>query len=235
MAQPKQVLDALALASLEEPALIKRVASMWCRKENRIPYNRSEIARWVRQEFGPVIDAERRELLSKELADEAKRQLRIRRRRAKLLVESTDPCSTPVGSDLRVGMLLNSRLGPARRWVGQCRMMTPEANCSYIDADFYSGLVAGLVPVKMRLRRVADPNLLVYRQGFDEARTVFVPNHITTVADAFLWLIPPEAHEFLRLPSVQIEHDGVEQAIRLTTPWGVKSLPWRGVASVPTG
>ena len=235
MPQPKQLLDALALASLEEPALIRRVAAIWCRQENRVPYNRSEVAKWVKREFGPVLDPKRVETLSKVLADECRVQLRIRRRRAKWAAESVDPCSTPVGSELRIAKLLNSRLGPARRWVSQNRMLQPEASCSYIDADFHSGLVAGLIPVKMSLRRITDPNLLVYRQGWAEPSTVFVPGFITTVGDAFYWLIPPEAQEFASLPGVQVEHDGEEQAVRLTTPWGIKTLPWRGLVPTPTG
>ena len=231
MPQPKQLLDALALAGLEEPALIRRVAAIWCRQENRTPYNRSEVAKWVKREFGPLLDLTRQESLAKDLTDECKLQLRLRRRRAlRTLQSAVDPCNTPAGSDVRVGRLLNNRLGPARRWVSQNRMLRPDMACSYIDADFHSGLVAGLIPVKMRLQRISDPNLLVYRQGWSEAGTVFVPNHITTVADAFLWLIPTGAHEFLSLPSIRVEHDGEEQAVRLTTPWGVKTLPWRGLS-----
>lgn len=229
MAQPKQLLDALALVTLEEPALIRRVAAIWCRQENRLPYNRSEIAKWVKREFGFLVDAQRQEAFSRALVDECKCQLMARRRRAKLRAESVDPCDTPTGSDLRLGLLLNSRLGPARFWVKQNRSLHPDANCSYIDADVYSGLVSGLIPVKIRLRRISDPNLLVYRQGWSDARTAFVPGHITTVADAFLWLIPIEAQEFLNHPEVQVEHDGEEQAVRLVTPWGTKAIPWRGL------
>lgn len=235
MAQPKQLLDALALATLEEPALIRRVAAIWCRQENRAPYSRAEVAKWVKREFGPVLNAKRREALAKALADECRRQLRVRRRRAKRAAESVDPCDTPVGSELRIAKLLHSRLGPARRWVSQNRMLQPDSACSYIDADFHSGLVAGLIPVKMSLRRISDPNLLVYRQGWAAPQTVFVPGHITTVEDAFFWLVPPGAQDFMRLPGVRVEHDGEEQAVRLTTPWGSKTLPWRGLVPSPTG
>lgn len=109
-------------------------------------------------------------------------------------------------------------------------MLQPEAACSYIDAGFHSGLVAGLIPVKMQLRRISDPSLLVYRQGWAAPGTAFVPGNITTVDDAFYWLIPPGVREFVELPGVRVEHDGEEQAVRLTTPWGVKTLPWRGLA-----
>lgn len=114
-------------------------------------------------------------------------------------------------------------------------MLQPEAACSYIDADFHSGLVAGLVPVKMRLRRINDPCLLVYRQGWQAPGTVFVPQNITTVQDAFWWLIPDGARDFLGLPGVGVEHDGEEQAVRLTTPWGTKTLPWRGLVNLYVG
>ncbi|MGE3483514.1 MAG: hypothetical protein AB7L09_02160 [Nitrospira sp.] len=231
MANPNQLLDALALSTLDEPALIKRVAAIWCRQENRIPYNASEVAKWVKREFGPLVDKHRQEGIAKALADECKLQLRIRRRRAKRDAESLDPCTTPAGSGVRLARLLNSRLGPARRWLSQNRMYSPESPCAYIDGDVHSGLVAALVPVKMRLRSIHNPNILVYRQGWAEPRTTFVPGHITTVADAFFWLIPPAAQAFVSMPEVRVEHDGDEQAVRLVTPWGTKTLAWRGLAS----
>jgi hypothetical protein len=103
-----------------------------------------------------------------------------------------------------------------------------------MDGDFYSGLVAGLVPIKMRLRRIVDPNLLVYRRGSSEPQSRFVPNYITTVADAFIWLIPDGAVEFLSLPGVRVEHDGEKQAVHLVTPWGTKLLPWKELSPAPT-
>jgi hypothetical protein len=86
----------------------------------------------------------------------------------------------------------------------------------------------------MRLRRIVDPNLLVYRQGQREPRTRFVPFHITTVADAFYWLIPDEAKEFLNLAGSRVEHHGEDQAVHLVTPWGTKVLPWRDLVPTPT-
>jgi hypothetical protein len=232
---PIKALDALALASMDTPAQLPRIAAIWCRAHNdRPPYNRVEILKWVKQEFGPLLDEERAERISKELLEEVKRQIRCRRRRAqrKLLV---DPCDTPAGSNIRLGRLLQSRLGPARRWVSQSRMLQPDADCAYIDGDFYSGLVAGLIPVQMRLRRISNPNLLVYRHRWAEPRTRFVASHITSVADAFIWLIPPEAAEFLQLPGTRVEHDGEAQTVRLITQFGTKALPWRQVASPLTG
>lgn len=114
-------------------------------------------------------------------------------------------------------------------------MLQPESACSYIDGDFHSGLVAGLIPVKMRLRHITDPTLLVYRQGWSAPGTVFVPRNITTVEDAFYWLIPDGARDFLGVPGVRVEHDGETQAVRLTTPWGVKNVPWRGLTTYYAG
>jgi len=234
VAQPNRILDALALASMTEPALIKRVAALWCRAHaNRAPYNRTEIERWVRAEFGPLLDAKRRERLGKELADETKRQIRLRLQRLKR-AKLIDPLTLPQGDDVRIGNLLKSRLGPARAWVSQQRLAQQDPTCFYIDGDFFSGLVAGLIPVKMRLRRINDPNLLVYRQGSKEPRSRFVPCHITTVVDAFLWLIPDNAVEFLNLPDVRVEHDGDAQAIHLITPWGIKVLAWRELLATAT-
>lgn len=232
MAPPNQILDALALATLPEDALVQRVAALWCRAHNnRAPYNRSEVAKWVKAEFGPVLDPKKRERLSKELLSACKQQIRLRRRRAKGGLD-VDPLTVPVGDPLRIGKLLAARLGPARRWVSQYRAQ--QTSCDYIDGNFYSGLVAGLVPVKLRLTRITDPNLLVYRQGSAEPMTRFVPGYITTVADAFIWLIPDDAREFLRIAGVRVEHVGAEQAVRLVTPWGTKTLPWRELAPVTT-
>lgn len=233
MARPNQILDALALATLDENALVQRVAALWCRAHNnRAPYNRSEVAKWVKAEFGPVLDPQKRERLSKELLDACKQQIRLRRRREKR-GRAVDPLTVPVGDPLRIGKLLASRLGPARRWVSQYR--SQQTSCDYIDGDFYSGLVAALVPVKMRVARIADPNLLVYRQGSAEPMTRFVPGYITTVADAFIWLIPDDAREFLRIAGIRVEHDGGEQAVRLVTPWGTKTLPWRELSPAHAG
>lgn len=210
--------------------MIHRVAAMWCRAHAREPYNRSEVAKWVKREFGPLLGAQERERLSKELLGTIRRHLRVRRRRSRDV--SVDYLTTPQGSPERIGRLLASRLGPARRWVGQGRALqeTPR----YIDGAFYSGLVAGLVPVRMRLRRINNPNLLVYSHAGAEPASRFVPGHITTVADAFIWLIPNDARDFLRLPEVRVEHDGVDQSVRLITPWGTKVLPWRELASTST-
>lgn len=235
MANPNQILDALALATLPEPALVQRIAAMWLRAhQNRAPYNRSEIDKWVKQEFGPVLDQSKRQRLSKELLDETKHQLRLRRRRARGELDR-DPLTVPMNDPIRIGQLLKSRLGPARRWVSTGRIPHQSSDCYYIDGAFFSGLVAGLIPVKMRLRRISDPNLLVYRRGRCDAQTRFVPSYITTVADAFIWLIPDDAREFLRMPGIRVEHDGEDQSVRLITPWGVKALPWRELAPVTTG
>lgn len=215
--------------------MVQRIAAMWCRAHNnRIPYNTSEVAKWVKKEFGPLIDKDKRARISKQMLDAITHQVRLRRRRAKRRVFHVDPLSKPIGDPHRIGQLLAARLGPARRWVSTFRAHQ-SIECFYIDSAFFSGLVAGLIPVKMRLRRITDPNLLVYRRGSDEPQTRFVPSYISTVADAFIWLIPDDARDFLQLPEVRVEHDGALQAVRLITPWGTKLLPWRELSPVPTG
>lgn len=224
-----KALDALALASMESPAQLPRIAALWCTAhQNRIPYNRDEIRKWVKSEFGQVLDKEHEEKLARELVNEVKRQVRCRARRVERAKE-VDPCTTPAGSAIRLGGLLQSRLGPARRWAQRQRI--PSTGCNYIDGGFYSGLVAGLIPVEIRLRSVVNPNLLVYRFRWEEPRTRFVANHITTVADAFIWLIPPEAADFLQLEGTRVEHDGDAQTVRLITQFGEKVLPWRSLVS----
>jgi hypothetical protein len=106
-----------------------------------------------------------------------------------------------------------------------------KGECCYIDGGIFSGLVAGLIPIQIRLRNISNPNLLVYRRRWGDTFTRFVANHITTVADAFIWLIPPEAAEFLQLSGTRVEHDGEAQAVRLITQFGTKVLPWRDLTS----
>lgn len=224
---PLKPLDALALASMSEKAQLHRLAALWCRAHNdRPPYNASEAAKWVKREYGPLIPDERRERLAKVLVDEIKRQSRVRKRRADR-DRVIDPTTLRVDDPYRLGLLLQRRLGSARRWTGK-------PGSDYIDGDFYSGLVAGLVPVEMRTRSISNPNLLVYRYRWEEPRTRYVATHITTVADAFIWLIPPEAAEFLQLPETRVEHDWRDESVCLYTPFGSKAVPWRGLASAYT-
>ena len=230
---PKRTLDALALACLPEVALVQRIAALWCREsDEHYPESRDDLMTWVDKEFGPVINDEHRRLISRELMDEVKRQLHLRRQRRRR-DHKIDPLTVPLDDDLRLGALLNSRLGPARSWVSRHRLIDA-GWFHYIDGAVYSGLVAGLIPTQMRLRRFLNPCLLVYRQGFNEARSYWVPGHILTVPDAFIWVIPPEAAEFLQLEGTRVEHDGDAQAVTLFTPFGSKVLPWRSL-STPHG
>jgi len=225
-------LDALGLAILDESAQISSLAAIWCRAfRGRAPTSRLEIIRWVKREYGPIFDAKQRDRIALRLLDETKRQLRVRKKRN--IKSPDDVLTTPLGSDARIGQLLNSRLGPARAWVRkQTIAKNPQpwnehGECLYISAGFYSGLVAGLVPIQMSLRRIINPCLLVYRRGQGVPQSYWVPGSITTVADAFIWLIPPEAHQFLELEGTRAEHDGDAQALRLHTQFGSKTLPWR--------
>jgi hypothetical protein len=222
-------LDALGLAVLEEKHQIPCLAAIWCRAfRDRAPTSKLEIVRWAKHEFGPIFDAKQRDRIAIRLMEETKRQLRIRRKRRVNYPE--DVLLTPMGSDARVGGLLNSRLGPAETWVRRQTLATSiRTDCYYIDAGFYSGLVAGLVPVQMSLRRIVNPCLLVYRKGKGTPQSYWVPGHITTVADAFIWVIPPAARDFLELEGTRVEHDGESQSIRLHTQFGSKILPWRAL------
>lgn len=220
------ILDALALASMEKPAQLQRIAALWCRgHHDREPYNRGEVWQWVKREFGPLFDADRSARIIRELTIEIRCQIRLRHRRRQ---GTTDPLSTPIGSQTRLNHLLQSRLGPARKWASGHQMLY---DGFYLDGGLYSGLVAGLIPLQIHLRNIDNPNLLVYRYRLGETRTVFVANHIITVADAFIWLIPTAAAEFLQLTGTRVEHDGDTQTVRLITQFGTKVLPWRTLAS----
>lgn len=228
-------LDALGLAILDESAQIPCIAAIWCRAfQGRAPHSKTEIVRWVKREFGPLFNSKDRDRIALRLLEETKRQLRVRTRRKVKYPE--DVLLTPAGSDARIGDLLNSRLGPARVWARkQTIAKNPQpwnehGECLYISAGFFSGLVAGLIPIHMSLRRIINPCLLVYRRGFGEPHSYWVPGSITTVADAFIWLVPPEARDFLELEGTRVEHDGESQTIRLHTRFGSKTLPWRSIS-----
>lgn len=222
---PNQMLDALVLATLPLSAQVQRVAAYWrAQYPNRAPYSKTEADKWVQQEFGRLWSGRARNKLTVDLVDAIKSQLGVRRRRDRRAL-LLDPLTTPEGSTQRLGWLLLKRLGPARRWESPHRTTDGTA---YIDGAVYSGLVCGLVPIRRRTRAVADPNLLVYRYLWEEPRNRYVPAYITSVDDAFEWLIPDECREFLRgVEGCRVEHDGDAQAVRLITPWGIKALPWR--------
>jgi hypothetical protein len=223
-----KTLDALVLASMQEGAQIQRIAALWCRAfKNRYPASKVEVVAWVKSEFGPVIEQARREQIALKLIEEVKRQIRLRTRRTRMRA-GEDHLTKPLGHPARIGRLLEGRLGPAHVWVGRQRLYNGDlSQCHYIDSGLYSGLIAGLIPVQMRLRRICNPSLLVYRQGQNPAQSYWLPNHITTVSDAFIWVIPLEAAEFLQLEGSRVEHDGEAQAVRLITQFGTKTLPWR--------
>ena len=226
-----QPLDALALAPLPKKAKIARIAALWRdTQDERTPYSSAEIEKWISQEFGPVLgnkDASKK--LSRKIYDEVKYQIRLRQQRNKISKEK-DPLSITLGDPERTGYLLHSSLGPARRWVGQSRLNRAGRlvdSCSYIDFGIYSGLIAGLIAVQLRLRRVSNPCLLVYRYKGLLPKTRWVPGHISKISDAFDWLIPEEAKEFTSLEGTRVEHDSESQSIRLITQFGIKILPWR--------
>lgn len=221
-----KTLDALALASLDELALLKRIGAIWCRAHNnRCPNSRNEISCWIRGNFGPIIPYAHRDWFIVELIDEVNRQIktRVRRRRR---AEQIDPLNWPNRHPIRINRLLASRLGPARLWVSQTRAVVPE-HVEYTDGWAHSGLVFGLVPVAMQLRRVSDPRLLIYRHQYNETKVRWVPTHINTVSSAIQWLVPADAADFLQLPDTQVKHDWENQTVQLITMFGTKVLPWR--------
>lgn len=224
-------LDALSIAPLPKKAKIARIAALWRNaQEERTPYAGSEVEKWIYQEFGPVLGNKTASgKLSRKIYEEVKYQIRLRQQRNKSIKEK-DPLTLPLGDPERVGHLLHSKLGPARRWVGQNRLNRTGRivdSCAYVDFGIYSGLVAGLIAVQLRLRRVANPCLLVYRYKGGAPKTRWIPGHISKISDAFDWLIPEEAKEFLSLEGSRVEHDSEGQSIRLITQFGVKILPWR--------
>ena len=99
----------------------------------------------------------------------------------------------------------------------------------YLDGTVTGGLVAGIVLTWLKTRRFRNPNILVYRYAGDEPRSYWIPKTIIRVADALIWLIPDEVRPFLDIAGSTVEHDGSEQAVRLTTRYGTKLVPWRAL------
>ena len=226
-----KTLDALVLASLPEEVQVRRIAALWCRAfRDRCPHSKVEVVDWVKAEFGPVIDADRREQIALKLIDETRRQVRLRKRRRDRQAAWDPLVETALAEwkshGARLARLLNSRLGPARFWVSG-------RPTTYIDGYVHSGIVAGLIPTTLRVGCIEYPNLLVYHQRGDEARSYYVPGWVTTVEDAFIWVIPEAAREFLELEDTRVEHDGESQAVRLITRFGTKVLPWKSLLSSP--
>lgn len=214
---------------MDTDAQVKRIAALWCREfDNAVPSSSPFVTRWVKQNYGPVLDKEKIDYITRRLGDEIKQQIRLRMRRKKNRPEELGPRTR----DQRVAAVLQSVLGPARLWVSKHRLSGLHTEeCQYIGGAVLSGLTAGIIPVTMRLRRITDPNLLVYREKDCEPKSYWIPGSVTDVAAALVWLIPPEVQEFLSLEGVRVKHDGEEQAVRLTTPYGEKLIPWRGLRS----
>lgn len=113
-------------------------------------------------------------------------------------------------------------------------MGTEEGEYRYISAKVHSGLVAGIVPVTMNLSgaRIVNPNLLVYRERGHDPKSFWIPGRICEVEDALVWLAPKAVQELVTAfhgPDLEVEHDYERQACRVTTPYGTKLIPWRGL------
>lgn len=220
-----QPLDGIVIASLDTDAQIKRLAALWCRAMGSYqPSSRQAAVKWVKREYGPVLDKELIEHIGVRLVDEIKQQSKLRARRQKL--KESVPDGPPTYEE-RVHKLAVSALGPARVWVQRRRLAA--ASSDYVACGIHSGLIAGIIPVMMRLRHIVDPNMLVYRARGHEPASYWIPGHITSIVLAFDWLIPRTVKELLPYGDVRVEHDGEQQLVRVTTPFGTKSVPWRSI------
>lgn len=215
---------------MDGEAQIKRIAAIWCRTMGETPpSSRSAAVRWVKREYGPVLDKERIDSIALRLIDEIKQQIRLRSRRKRN--KPVEPLG-PRSRDQRIGTLLLAAFGSARAWVARSRLSSMhDEECHYTAGGMYSGLLVGIIPVTMRLRRIVDPNMLVYRSRGCEPKSYWIPGYINDVREAFDWLTPPQVKEFLALDGVRVEHDGERQAVRLSTPYGTKVVPWRSITS----
>jgi hypothetical protein len=224
-----KTLDALVLASMDPDAAIQRIAALWCREmADTLPSSPQSLARWVKRDYGQVLDKENIEHLSLKLLDEIRQQTRLRARRKKLR-EIHDPLSKRAYGE-RLGALMNSALGPARAWASRRRIQG--ADLSYIAGKVTSGLVVGIIPVQMRLARIVNPCLLVYRERGHEPKSYWISGRIGEVDEALVWLVPKDVQDLVAQydgPDLQVELDYERQACRVVTPYGSKLIPWRGL------
>lgn len=219
-----QPLDALALAVLPEPVLIKKLASLWCQHYgNSAPTSGGDIYDWAVEEYGPIVKKPRERAIKLALGTEVKAQLAARKRRRQQKA-AKDPLSFPIKSEQRRLAIVERMLGAPRRWVGVART----APAPYSQYCITSGLVAALIHTNFKTRGLDCPTLLVYRQPGDIARSYWVPGSLTTLSDVLLWLIPKEAHQAVRAPGGRVEHDGRRKKARVFFPDGtVKTYAWR--------
>ncbi len=219
-------LDAIALASLREPILVKKLAALWCRQYgNSAPTSGPDILDWIKEEYGDVLRKGREKAVGLALGNEVKRQLAIRRRR-KEAKTYCDMLELDIDDPVRRAFLLTRVLGAPRKWLSPRRM----ASGAYLENCITSGLVAALIPTNYRLRRLDSPALLVYRQTGDRPRSHWVPGGFRTLSHALIWLIPEKAHRYVKMDGVRVEHDGKHKKVRLTLPDGtIKKFRWRKV------
>ena len=220
-------LDAIALASLDEGVLVKKLAALWCRHwGNSAPTSGPDILDWVREDYGDLLKKGRDRAIGLALGAEVKRQLAVRKRRKEALEATADVLRYDLNSEIRNRDLLDRVLGAPRKWISQMRT----APGAYANYCITSGLVAALIPTTFRLRALRAPALMVYRQPGDRARSYLVPGGLTTLTDVLIWLIPEKAHRYVKTPGVRVEHDGKRKKVRLILPDGsIKKMGWRKV------
>jgi hypothetical protein len=217
-------LEALALASLPEPILVKKLAALWCSHYgNSAPTSGADILQWVLEDFGEVVKKSREKAIRLALGQEVKRQVAIRKRRAARKA-GEDILELDPRDGKRLKSLLDSILGAPRKWVSPLRTGTG----AYAQFCITSGLVAALIPTTIRLRALKAPSLLVYRQPGDRARSYWVPGNISRIDNVLLWLIPQRLHQPIKQGLVRVEHDGRHKKVRaISTDGSVKLVSWR--------
>lgn len=217
-----QPLEGLALAGLPEDVLIKKLAALWCLHFGNSSPSGGDVIAWVKEEFGPVAPKGRQKAIGRALGTEVKRQLAIRKRRREAR-RGQDPLELAIGNGIRQRKLLDSVLGPPRRWVSPLRT-SPGAYSHYTVTG---GLVAAIIPTNIRIRSIKSPSLLVYRQPGDTARSYWVPNGLD-IAGCLVWLMPDRVQQDVKIGRARAEHDGRLKKVRCVyTDSTVKVFPWR--------
>lgn len=221
-----QPLDALALATLSEPILVKKLAALWIKSYgNSAPTSGDDIYAWLVEEYGPVTKKSRERAVKLALGREVKQQLAIRKRRRRARPPK-DELSLPIKSEGRQRAIVERMLGAPRKWVSPLRT----GPAPYEQFCITSGLAAALIHTNFKTRGLDYPTLLVYRQAGDIPRSHWVPGSLRTLADVLLWLIPKDAHHAITKGGARVEHDGRrKKAIVSYLDGTIKTFAWRKI------
>lgn len=228
-----ETLDALALATLPEDALIARLASRYRSSDvhDAADPDASTALRWVRKIYGPLFPHEDEVRLGRALADEIRTQFQIALHR-----DSPEPPRKKSTGD-RKSVIAKEILGPP------ARHLSKKLRCvdSYADIEISRGLIVGLI---VGNELAGHSGLLVFRApGARRVQTYWVGaqdlpaegpsrdqlNHPAcwNLDQALQWLVTPAVRALLDR-GLRVEREWGKTRNRIYYPDGrTSTLPWR--------